>query len=496
MKARIGLAILVVLTADLCACGSAALPLPTSPPSPTMAIGVDQMPGFHESGSHESESDTPGPQTPEPTTTTPRPTATSTPPPTATSTSTPSPTPTPSPSLTPSPTPTPQPEQLIAAPGTAWNFKRLGHNAIGAIGWHAALALKDRCAYVGNYRRSAVTIVDVSDPANPTTLEPLSLPAGTQPVELRTIPELDLLVVTDLSPAARLFTYDVSDCATPQPLGSMTLVHPAHEFYLWHDGSRVLAYVATFDHYPPNLVVTDLTDPTQPHEVARWSATDDGVPGILHSLSVSRDGTRAYTAMWSGGTVVLDVDLPQIQVARGPEGGFRPAGFPNTHSAVPLEDARFVLLASEVFYCPFEGLAVVDISDSAYLGIISHFRLPENRCDNLPGPPGGTFTPHNPLIVGNMALVSWYAAGVQAVDLSDPAAPARLGQFVPQGLENTPPTLLGSYPAQMFSYPIVRDGLIYVADTASGLYVLRYAGPRADWLAGVAHAEGNVTVLP
>jgi hypothetical protein len=313
---------------------------------------------------------------------------------------------------------------------------------------------------------------------------------------LRTIPELDLLVVADLSSASRLLTYDVSECTAPQPLGSTNLVHAAHEFYLWHDGSRVLAYAATFAHFPPNLIVVDLTDPAQPQEVARWTAAGDGVPGVLHSLSVSRDGTRAYLAMWNGGFVVAELDLPTVKVAGGAEGGFRPARLPNTHSAVPLEDPQFVLLASEIFFCPFEGLAVVDISDPAYPEIISRFRLPENRCQNLPGPPGGTFTPHNPLVVGNMALVSWYGAGVQAVDLSDPAAPARLGQFVPQGVEDAPRTILSSYVIQMFSYPIVRDGLIYVVDSVGGLYVLRYTGPRADWLARVAHAEGNVTVLP
>jgi hypothetical protein len=55
---------------------------------------------------------------------------------------------------------------------------------------------------------------------------------------------------------------------------------------------------------------------------------------------------------------------------------------------------------------------------------------------------------------------------------------------------------MGSYPVQMFSYPIVRDGLIYAVDSVGGLYVLRYTGPGAEGLAGVSHAEGNVTILP
>jgi hypothetical protein len=347
---------------------------------------------------------------------------------------------------------------------------------------------------VGSCGRSSVAIVDVSDPAGPALLRTLDLATGARPVELRVLPDLNLLVVVDLSPAATLATYDVTDCMQPVRLGSLILAHPAHEFYLWRDGERVLAYVGTFDHYPPYLLVIDLTDPAQPVEVGRWSAADEGVAGILHSLSVSPDGSTAYLAMWHGGFVVAEIALPEIRVVRDADGIFTPALFPNTHSAVPLADPRYVLLASEVFKCPFEGLAIADIADPAHPQIVAHFRLPENRCDDLP--PGGVFTPHNPLVVGDMAFVSWYGAGVQAIDLSDPYAPTRVGQFVPSGEGAAERSYLGTYPVQMCSYPIWRDGLIYVVDSQSGLYVLRYTGPGSDALLDVPWAEGNVTIGP
>lgn len=438
------------------------------------------------------------------------PTATSMPTATVTPTRTPRPTPTatatpvpPTPTLT----PTPDPELLVARPGTAWNFELVGHHPLGSAGWHGALALHGRCAYVGNCNRPEVNIADVSDPGNPTHLGALSLPAGSRPTEVRTLPERDLLVVVDLSAHARLLTYDISNCAYPQPLGTLHMPQPVHEFYLWHGDGRVLFYGATFDHVPPNLIVVDLTDPAQPTQVASWSARDDGVPGIMHSLSVSRDGTQAYLAMWDGGFVVARVDLPHITVARDAEGRFQPVAGENVHSAVALEGTPYILLASEVFRCPFAGLAIADISDPAHPQIVSRFTLPENRCQNLPSG-GAVFTPHNPLVVSSaaaqadesdpivLAFVSWYAAGVQAVDLSDPRSPQRAGQFVPSGDDVAPRSYLGSYPVQMCSYPIVRDGLIYVADSIGGLYVLRYTGPHAGWLADVALTESNVTVPP
>lgn len=43
----------------------------------------------------------------------------------------------------------------------------------------------------------------------------------------------------------------------------------------------------------------------------------------------------------------------------------------------------------------------------------------------------------------------------------------------------------------MWSYPIIRKGLIYVVDIRNGLYVLRYTGPNARTVAGITYLEGN-----
>ena len=46
-------------------------------------------------------------------------------------------------------------------------------------------------------------------------------------------------------------------------------------------------------------------------------------------------------------------------------------------------------------------------------------------------------------------------------------------------------------PVAMWSYPVIKDGLIYVTDVRNGLYVLRYVGPKQEMVADVAFAEGN-----
>jgi hypothetical protein len=43
----------------------------------------------------------------------------------------------------------------------------------------------------------------------------------------------------------------------------------------------------------------------------------------------------------------------------------------------------------------------------------------------------------------------------------------------------------------LWSFPIIRDGLIYVVDIRNGLYVLHYTGPHAGEVAAISFLEGN-----
>ena len=42
-----------------------------------------------------------------------------------------------------------------------------------------------------------------------------------------------------------------------------------------------------------------------------------------------------------------------------------------------------------------------------------------------------------------------------------------------------------------WSYPIIRNGLIYAVDIRNGLYILKYTGPHASEVAGINFLEGN-----
>jgi hypothetical protein len=382
-------------------------------------------------------------------------------------------------------------------PGTSEGFELVGHQAFGAIGWHAGLALHDDCAYVGNRSSGSAAIVDISDPAMPAPIGAIPFGAEGQPVELRTLPERDLLVVADFG-NGRLHAFDVADCAAPVQRDVVDLPGAPHEFYLWDDGEQALVFGAMFDHADTDLLVFDVTDPSSIREVARWSAEQAGVGGLLHSISLSADGRHAYLAMWNGGVLVAELDLPDLRVRRDSAGQVQPAALIAAHSVVPLQqdgEPSFLLATAEIWRCPFSEAFVLNVGDPARPHVVARVGLPENRCDDLPAA-DASFTPHNPLVVGDLVFISWYAGGLQVLDASDPLAPRRVAQFVPAGEGAAPVSYIGSYPVQTWSYPILRDGYLYVVDIQSGLYVLRYTGPGAEDVAAVPHAEGNVTVRP
>ena len=385
--------------------------------------------------------------------------------------------------------------------GRIENFTLVGHQALSGRGWNGGIALDYPCAYIGSRRLPAIAIVDVSDPSQPALAGEVGLAPGTQPVELRAVPDLGLLVVLNFSPALSLLTFDIHDCRHARPLGSLALGAVPHEFYLWRDPAqpaRLLAYMAMWNQ-TPDLNVVDLTDPAKPSVIGQWSAAADGAAGTLHSLSLTPDGTRAYLAMWGGGFRVADTSdfalgRPQPKLRLLGATALLPPPGHDVHSAVALADPRYVLLTQEVYTCPFGGVTVADISDPARPLPVGQFMLPENDpgCAALPEA-DAVFTAHNPLVVGPLAFISWYGGGLQALDFSNPAQPVRVGLFVPDGTGPVGGSPYGRYPVQLWSYPILRAGLIYVSDIEAGLYILRYTGPGADAVNAVAMAEGNAS---
>ncbi|MGH2561901.1 MAG: LVIVD repeat-containing protein [Thermomicrobiales bacterium] len=400
---------------------------------------------------------------------------------------------------------------------TATNFEAVGQHDLNARGMNAGMAIAGECGFVGSRSGDQGSLIlDLSEPATPRVTGEIPHHPGSTMRELRAVAAFDLLVVLNyrlnsfsLSPNS-LDLYDVSDCAAPVARGSVNFGDALpHEFFLWVDPAaerqgRVLAYVGMWG-FAPNLRVIDLTDSSAPAVVATWDALDEaGVLSRIHSLTVSEDGSRAYVADWNNGLMMLDTSgLAAAQADVSPRLLTPPAAWlflpgSNLHSAVKIPHEDRIVTTQEVYgpgTCPYGRLHVVDVSDPAQPAVVGAFGIAENdpAACGATAALDGAFTTHNPTVRASIAFVTWYAGGLRAVDLRDPAALIEVGVFVPDPLPAVAADdfSLGSYAVRLWSSPIIRDGLIYVVDIRNGLYVLRYTGPNAEAIERIAFAEGN-----
>jgi hypothetical protein len=439
---------------------------------------------------------------------------------------------------------TPAPSSLGSMAPAAGSLVLVGHDPLYRRGMNAG-----RYAYVGSrtdgasrHQHPGILVVDIGNPAKPRVVHEIGPPGaanrGETTRELRVWPRQGVLVVLSFdcdppshdcdsfaaAPALRFFDIRGERAAAPVPIRTFFPSLAPHEFFLWQDpnrADRALLFLSTPGTSREDLLVVDISGirAGPPAEVAIWRAPiiREGRNDELHSVSVSPDGRRAYLAFLTAGFLVADTTSlaenakePTITLVTPAESRLRwqPVG---PHSAVKVPGRPIVLTTDEVYGgigsdagCPWGWARLVDISDETAPEIVSEYRvLPYNdpaSCAAIPEERKyrGSLSSHNPTVTTHLALVSWHAAGLQIFDTTDPTKPTPLAAFVPDPLPNvaTEDPLLSSGPDKvvMWSYPIVRDGLIYVVDVRNGLFVLRYEGPRDQELSAVRFLDGNSTL--
>jgi hypothetical protein len=401
---------------------------------------------------------------------------------------------------------------------------------------NSAIAVHGNYAYIGSrtdgsHPDAGVLVVDIGNPASPQIIYQIGPPhqanLGETSRELRIWPEQELLLVLNFPCEAGLHDceqsvtppnihcYDISgaNAAAPQLITTYSLSRLPHEFFLWDDpraAARALLYLSTPSFGGDNLLVLDISLARQGivQEVASWDAPRGPSRGTLHSLGLSVDGRRAFLAYLQSGFMILDtsqvadgVPNPQINLLTPPENWPRWAG-PGPHSAVKLFGKPFVLVTEEVYgRCPWGWTTLLDITDETRPLIVSEYRLdpynwPEN-CGSFAANPYRftSFAAHNPTLTKNLAFISWHSGGLQAISIENPLQPMKVAEFLPGPLPfvgtEDPALSSGLDKVVMWSYPIIKDGLLYVVDVRNGLYILRYRGPFEAEVAAIRFLEGN-----
>jgi uncharacterized repeat protein (TIGR01451 family) len=402
----------------------------------------------------------------------------------------------------------------------------------------------------GTHANPGILVVDISDPAAPVVTGEIGPPnagnAGESSRELRMWPDEELLIVMNLrcdmpthdcpsssiTPTIKFFDVSGANAAAPQLVSTYTPSLTPHEMYLWFapDG-RVLLYLSTWKAGigTPDLIVTDITGARAGTftEIATFHgnnlfAPDDRNNHVirLHSMGVNEDGTRTYVAYQGGGVLVLDTsdvaaNLPTPQIRLLTPIGTQPVwGDPGAHSAVKVPGRDLVLTTDEAYGnrpgggfqsvgCPWGWMRLLDISDETSPTIVGEHQIAQNDPAYCETPEGmdplntwfTSYSSHNPTVLSNLAFITWHSGGLLALSLADPADPAQVGLYIPEPLltvrTEDPALSRGTAKVVMWSYPIIRDGLIYVVDIRNGLYILRYTGPGAEEVASISFLEGN-----
>lgn len=218
---------------------------------------------------------------------------------------------------------------------------------------------------------------------------------------------------------------------------------------------------------------------------------DPGLQAFLDSAAPAAAKAARYLVLLTRSRI--DVHPPSNSLPTG------------IHSAVLVPDrpARvrgndknrpaFVWLSDENFGCPLMHARIVSVEVEATPAMIGAFAIPDNEIgeclEQANTEPNGeprrrVFQQnHNPTVFKNLVFNSWYGHGIRAIDISNPYMPREVGHAVtvPHSVART--------------YPVFKDGLIYWADSDTGLHVGRYTGPRSDELPGPGSGtyESNAT---
>jgi hypothetical protein len=324
-----------------------------------------------------------------------------------------------------------------------------------------------------------------------------------------------------------------------------------HEFFLWidpEDKHRALLWESTpttsVNPAVPNFVIEDISDvpdggPVKLVAQGNWNQFFPGAADpanydfdlSLHSMTPSFDGTRTYLAHLRGGFGVLDTSMvannqvpagtveslnddlitpaPFPTWGTGPQcPGHTAAGCGESHSAVPLPGRPFAVTIDEVygtftvssFGWPWGWMRAWNVADPAAPGLIGEYKLFQNTEAFQPFVDPATeqftsYSSHNPTALPELLFDSWHSGGLQAIDVENPAMPSQAGWFSPTPLSSValedPALSRGPNKVVVWSFPIIKDGLIYVVDIRNGLYILEYTGRQADEVEDIDFLEGN-----
>ncbi|MGQ0538456.1 MAG: LVIVD repeat-containing protein, partial [Gemmatimonadaceae bacterium] len=333
--------------------------------------------------------------------------------------------------------------------------------------------------------------LDISDPASPVITD--SIVANTRSInDLMTTADGKWLVFTREGAADRkngIVIASTADPAHPKPIAEFTDgvtagVHSAFVYTQPKHGTHV--YLTNNGVGALNII--DINDPYSPRRVGEWRSRETRAGRALHDIDV-KDGL-AYLSYWNDGLVILDVgngikggspaspvlvsnfryNAESLYPGAGQDYG--PGFISGTHTA--WRHKNYVFIADEVFP-PFAPTGTWDIASiRAYgrLHVIDVSDIEKPRAVAFYEPEYGGV--HNVWAEGDTLYVGAYNAGFHAFDIGgelrgDLKAQGRtIAELMPSAADGVVPNKVMTWGA------VVKDGLVYVNDLVTGLWIVRF----------------------
>ena len=337
-------------------------------------------------------------------------------------------------------------------------FTLVGRGILNQRGLTADLWVHGTVAYTGMFdlfgtgtAANTLWAWDVSNPATPVRAGSVVVDGVGSVGDVKIRADGTLGLITHQGPNDGLnygvTLIDLSDPLQPSVITSISLAGGVHN--AWIEGD----YAYLVDNGSRGLRVLDISNPADPQVVAGFYAGSS----VAHDVYV-RDGL-AFVSHWNAGLLILDVGngiaggspTNPVEVGRvQTEGG-------NTHNAWYWPDAGYVFVGEESNRPGV--LHVVDVSDLSNPVVVATFADSERN-------------PHNFWLdeARGILYVAWTSQGLKAIDVSGEL----LGRLDTQG------RLLGSIRVgvgreSFFSSwgAQLHEGLVYVSEVSSGLWIFR-----------------------
>src|SRR5205814_1107174 len=385
----------------------------------------------------------------------------------------------------------------------------------------------------GKAEHNGTSILDVTDPKQPKYLSHipgetgLAEAGGAQMVRVCDGSELPR---ADKSKVYLLRTFghsaheiwDVSDPAKPSRLTVVVSgLHDTHKN--WWECDTGIAYLISgaagwrADRMP---LIDDLSEPAKPVFIrsvglpGQEPCSTGPVPTDLHGpISTGPKGNRVYFGYGTNRGGILQIVDRQKLLAGSREptnqnllasqiGVFNLSGLNGAHTALPVlgvplpefakdkgpKTGDFVFVVNEELAneCiePRQRVFVVDITDEKTPVGVATFNVPESPGDFCLR--GGRFGAHSsnenqpPMYAKKMIFVTWFNAGVRAIDIRDPFNPREAGYYIPATTDKTDKRCVKTDQGERCKVAIQTNnvevddrGYIYIVDRANtGMHIL------------------------